>query len=123
MIHIFFMSQAPESPSGSSDMSNSFEYSPTHQETGFAPQSYSSPSYQEDQSSCAFENGGYYCQRRNGATFCYCEYCCPAVPQDGTQVSNPSYYNYTDCMGYVPSSTISEDFFTREINNFDMRYS
>ncbi|XP_063292233.1 POU class 2 homeobox associating factor 3 [Pelobates fuscus] len=119
---IFRQNMAPESPSDSSDLSNSFEYSPTQQEVGFAPQSYSSPSYEEPRS-CVFSNVGYHCQQRNGATFCYCEHCCPVSQQEEAQVPNTCYYNYTDCIEYIPSSTVTEDFFTREINNFDMCYS
>ncbi|XP_053307383.1 POU class 2 homeobox associating factor 3 [Spea bombifrons] len=117
---IFNQSMTPESLSDSSDISNSFEYSPSHQEIAFAPQRYSSPSFQ-DPASCAFAND--YCQQQNGSTFCYCQYCCSPVHQETMKTQGPYYYTNTDCLEYVPSSTITEDFFSREINSYDMCYS
>ncbi|KAM8927681.1 POU class 2 homeobox associating factor 3 [Pelodytes ibericus] len=119
---IFNQSMTPESPSDSSDMSNSFEYSPSYQGTSFVPQSYSSPTYQ-DPTSCSFVNVNQYCQRQNGSTFCYCQYCCPVAHQETMKVPDPCYFSNTDYMEYIPSSTATEDFFTREISNYDLCYS
>ncbi|KAM4652075.1 POU class 2 homeobox associating factor 3 [Discoglossus pictus] len=116
---VFSQSMTPESPSDGSDFSNSFEYSPTHQVINFAPQSYSSPSHHELRS-CAYADVDPYYQQPT--SFCYCAYCCSVKPYEPVKVQDPRPHPGSDCMEYFPSSTVTEDFFGRELNNFDMCY-
>ncbi|XP_077105932.1 POU class 2 homeobox associating factor 3 isoform X2 [Ranitomeya variabilis] len=115
---VFCQNMTPESPSDSSEMSNSFEYSPSYQGLEFVPQSYSSPSHQDNRS-CAYANMDYpSCQHEeNAATFCYCAYCCSADYQEPVTPQDSCAYPNTDYLGYLTSE---EDFLTRELNIYNM---
>ncbi|MEE6484471.1 hypothetical protein FKM82_013879 [Ascaphus truei] len=120
---IFFnQSMTPESPSDSSDISNSFEYSPTHQGIPCAPQSFSSLSQQEPRS-CAFADVEHYYQQQNSSTVCYGVYCGSTEHQEAIKMPDPFSYPNSDYMEYIPSSTVTEEFFRREMNNYDICYS
>ncbi|KAG8569333.1 hypothetical protein GDO81_014372 [Engystomops pustulosus] len=114
---IFYQNMTPESPSDSSEMSNSFEYSPSYQGLEFVPQSYSSPTHQDNRS-CAYANMDYpVYQHQSDSTFCYCAYCCSMdYPEPGNTQDSSSYTN-TDVIEYLTSS---EDFLTRELNIYNM---
>ncbi|KAM4702974.1 POU class 2 homeobox associating factor 3 [Rhinophrynus dorsalis] len=118
---IFNQRMAPESPSDSSDISNSFEYSPSSEAMMYASQSYNSPSYQ-DTRSCATASVDHYYQHQTSSTFCYCLYCCSVEPREEMKSLDSCSYPYTDCIEYLPSSTVTEDF-AREISTYDMCYS
>ncbi|XP_018081392.1 uncharacterized protein LOC108696478 [Xenopus laevis] len=111
-------SMAPESPAGSDDMSNSFEYSPTYQEI---PYNYQNHNAYQDPGSCAFANVDSYYQHQHNAAYCYCV-CCQAVEhQEAMKLLEPYSYANTNCMEYFPSSTVSsEDFFPREMNAYEV---
>ncbi|XP_063797976.1 POU class 2 homeobox associating factor 3 isoform X2 [Pseudophryne corroboree] len=116
---IFHQNMTPESTSDSSDLSNSFEYSPTYQSPEFVPQSYSSPSNQ-DTRSCVYAGMDYHAhQHQNNSTFCYCAYCCSVDYQESVKVQNSCAYTNTDCMGYLASL---EEVFPRDLANYDMCY-
>ncbi|XP_075046069.1 POU class 2 homeobox associating factor 3 [Mixophyes fleayi] len=116
---IFYQNMTPESPSDSSDMSNSFEYSPTYQGLEFVPQSYSSPTHQDNRS-CAYAGVDHHVyQHHNNSPFCYCAYCCSVDYQESVNVQNSCAYPNTDCMGYLTSL---DDAFTRDLTNSDMCY-
>ncbi|KAM4015631.1 POU class 2 homeobox associating factor 3 [Anomaloglossus baeobatrachus] len=114
---VFYQNMTPESPSDSSEMSNSIEYSPSYQVLEFAPQSYSSPSHQ-DSRSCAYASLDYFpCQHQPDSTFCFCAYCCSVdYPEPVTTQESCAYPN-TDYTGYLTSA---EDFLTRELNIYNM---
>ncbi|XP_056399318.1 POU class 2 homeobox associating factor 3 isoform X2 [Hyla sarda] len=114
---IFYQNMTPESPSDSSDMSNSFEYSPSYQGLEFVTQNYSSPSPQ-DNNSCAYADMDYpVYQHQNNSTCCYCAYCCSMDYQQPLNTQDSCAYTNTDYMGY---HTPSEDFLTRELNIYNM---
>ncbi|XP_073513215.1 POU class 2 homeobox associating factor 3 isoform X2 [Phyllobates terribilis] len=116
---VFYQNMTPESPSDSSEMSNSFEYSPSYQGLEFVPQSFSSPSHQ-DSRSCAYANVDYpTCQHQQNSTFCYCAYCCSVDYQEPVNTQDSCAYPTTDYMGYLTSSS-EEDFLTRELNIYNM---
>ncbi|XP_053545985.1 POU class 2 homeobox associating factor 3 [Bombina bombina] len=110
----FNHSMTPESPSGVSDLSNSFEYSPSQQGMPFVPQIYSSPSPQ-DLISCA-ELDHYY-HEANSTLFCYCAYCCSLQHQEPMKIPDLMSFSSTDYIEYLPSATITEDFFGSEVNS------
>ncbi|XP_069804962.1 POU class 2 homeobox associating factor 3 isoform X2 [Dendropsophus ebraccatus] len=114
---IFYHNMTPESPSDSSEMSNSFEYSPSCQGLEFVSQNYSSPSHQ-DTKSCAYADMDYpVYQHQTNSTCCYCAYCCSMDYQEPLNTQEPCAYPNTDYMGYLTSS---EDFLTRELNIYNM---
>ncbi|XP_068098929.1 POU class 2 homeobox associating factor 3 [Hyperolius riggenbachi] len=112
---IFQQNMISQSPSDSSDRSNSFEYSPTCQE--FVPQSYSPPSHLEPPSDgyTGMDQSAY--QHQDNSTFCYCVYCCSADYQTSTREQDTFSYANTDYMGYL-----SEDIFTRDMSTYDVCY-
>ncbi|KAM9299395.1 POU class 2 homeobox associating factor 3 [Gastrophryne carolinensis] len=115
---IFNQSMTPQSPSESSERSNSFEYSPTCQVMECIPPSYSSPSL--DTRSCAYAGMNQHVyQHQDNSTYCYCAYCCSMDYQAPVKEQNS--YSYTD-MDYMEFLTSSEDIFTRDLSNYDMCY-
>ncbi|XP_040282191.1 uncharacterized protein LOC120996371 isoform X1 [Bufo bufo] len=115
---IFYQNMTPESPSDSSEMSNSFEYSPSYQGQEFVPQSYTSPSHQDNRRSCAYADMDYpVYQQQNNSTFCYCAYCCSMDCREPVNTQESCAYSNTDYMQYLTSS---EDFLTTELNIYNM---
>ncbi|XP_031761962.1 colorectal cancer-associated protein 2, partial [Xenopus tropicalis] len=113
----FQQSMAPESPTSSDDMSNSFEYSPTYQEMTYNHQNHSA--YQ-DPGSCTFANVDMYYQHQHNAACCYCVYCHSMEHQEAMKALEPYSYPSTNCMEYFPSSTVSEDLFPGEMNAYEV---
>ncbi|KAM3922672.1 POU class 2 homeobox associating factor 3 [Leptodactylus fuscus] len=112
---IFYQNMTPESPSDSSEMSNSFEYSPGYQGMEFV--AYDSPSHQETRS-CAYANMDHpIYQHQNDSTFCYCAYCCSVDYPEPVNTQESCAYANTDYTGYLTSS---EDFLIRELNIYNM---
>ncbi|XP_073458513.1 POU class 2 homeobox associating factor 3 [Aquarana catesbeiana] len=116
---IFHENMTPQSPSESSDRSNSFEYSPSCQGVEFIPQSYSSPS-PPDTNSCAHAGMDQHVyQHQDNSSFCYCTFCCPMDYQGSVKEQDSYSYTNIDYMGYLTSS---EDIFTKDLNSYDMCY-
>ncbi|XP_066461700.1 POU class 2 homeobox associating factor 3 [Eleutherodactylus coqui] len=114
---IIYQNMTPESPSDSSEMSNSFEYSPSYQGLEFVPQSFSSPSHQDNRN-CAYADMAYPAyQHQDNSTFCYCAYCCSIDYQEPANRQDSCAYANTDYIGYLTSS---DDFLTRELNIYNM---
>ncbi|KAG8434494.1 hypothetical protein GDO86_012755, partial [Hymenochirus boettgeri] len=113
----FQQKMVPESPPGSDILSNSFEYSPSSQEFPYVQEN--SNSYQ-DPRSCAFANVESYNQHHNNTAFCYCAYCDSMEYHDAMTALEQYSYPNSNFLEYFPSSTVSEEFFERELNTYDL---
>ncbi|XP_069470415.1 POU class 2 homeobox associating factor 3 [Ambystoma mexicanum] len=122
----FNQSLCPESPSDSSDLSSSFDYSysPPHQMLPFAPLSFSSPTHLEARS-CAYSSTEEYAlQPQFTASACCCMSCSGAGCLETIKAGDFFTYPTGDCTDYHLSSTVAaEDFLRREMDPWDMCYS
>ncbi|XP_006151032.1 colorectal cancer-associated protein 2 [Tupaia chinensis] len=127
----FNQSLTPGSPSDSSTLSGSFDYSYSPaQFPPYAPENYSSPPCL-DSRNCGYASEDYTCYPvpshtqytgfSSTASACYCT-SCEAEHLDTLRVSEYFSYPSTDCVDLAPAAVATSDFYKRE-TNCDLCYS
>nr|XP_010332891.1 colorectal cancer-associated protein 2 isoform X1 [Saimiri boliviensis boliviensis] len=127
----FNQSLIPGSPSNSSTLSGSLDYSYSPvQLPSYAPENYNSPT-SLDTRNCGYppedhsyhhlpSHAQYSCFSSATASICYCA-SCEAEDLDALQVAQYLYPS-TDCVDFAPSAATTTDFYQRE-TNCDICYS
>nr|XP_033775097.1 colorectal cancer-associated protein 2 isoform X1 [Geotrypetes seraphini] len=120
----FYFNQSldPESPTDSSELSGSFDYSysPPHQQPVVA---HGSPAHLEVKN-CGFTASEEYSyQVQYNPSACYCVTCHGSQDFNNTRGTEYLPYPSIDCVEYHPSPVTTDDFLRRELNSFDMCYS
>ncbi|XP_069327017.1 POU class 2 homeobox associating factor 3 [Eulemur rufifrons] len=128
----FNESLTPGSPSDSSTLSGSLDYSYSPaQLPSYAPENYTSPSFL-DARNCGYPSEDYFsphlpshtqynCFSSATASVCYCT-SCEAEHLDALRASEYFSYPGTDCVELAPSAANASDFYKRE-TNCDICYS
>ncbi|XP_012584942.1 PREDICTED: colorectal cancer-associated protein 2 [Condylura cristata] len=128
----FNQSLTPGSPSDSSTLSGSFDYSYSPgQLPSYAPENYNCPP-SLDTRNCGYasedyphmpwpSHAQYDCFPSGNTAVCCCA-SCEADHPDGSQPAEYFPCPSTDCVGFAPSAASTSDFYTRE-TNCDICYS
>uniref|UniRef100_A0A0D9S2N4 POU class 2 homeobox associating factor 3 n=2 Tax=Chlorocebus sabaeus TaxID=60711 RepID=A0A0D9S2N4_CHLSB len=127
----FNQSLIPGSPSNSSALSGSLDYSYSPAQLhSYAPENYNSPA-SLDTRTCGYppedhsyhhlpSHAQYSCFSSATASLCYCA-SCEAEDLDALQAAE-YFYQSTDCVDFAPSAAATSDFYKRE-TNCDICYS
>ncbi|XP_029429495.1 colorectal cancer-associated protein 2, partial [Rhinatrema bivittatum] len=120
----FNQSLDPGSPTDSSDLSGSFDYSysPPHQQPLYPVAGHGSSSYLEVKNCGFVASEEYSYQAQYNPSTCYCTACHSPQGFETTRGAEYLPYPSTDCTDYHPSIA-TDDFLRRELNSFDMCYS